>query len=92
MPLSLPHLIVLAVEDADSVLLAIFPHTVVLATISPCIDTEPTLLVIQVITLVHSAVLPCINSVPMHVIVEPFAHVHSTIWPYVLARSADLIL
>ena len=77
---------------AFAMLLAILPHTVVLATIGPCVDTKAALFVIQVVTLVHSAVLPCVNTVSMHVIVEPFAHVHSAIWPYVLARPADLIL
>ena len=72
-------------------LLSVFPHSVVLPTIGPCVYSETFFFVIVVVSFVHSPVLPRVNTVAVHIVVQPGAHVHPTIWPDVLARAADLV-
>ena len=75
-----------------TVLFALFPHSVVLSTVCPGVNSEAVLLIIVILSLIHSAVFPTVHPLSMHIIVKPPSLVASSIWPDVLAMATDLII
>jgi hypothetical protein len=58
-----------------SILISIFPHTVVRAAISPHIDSKAIFLIKFVLTLVATTVTPLVQALAVHLAIHPFAFI-----------------
>lgn len=73
-------------------LLPVFPHAFVLATISPVDNTVTFLLVIDVLTNVTSTVRPQEFTLTVHFIAFPFAFIDTTVEPFILPLPFDNVV
>jgi hypothetical protein len=74
------------------VLLAIFPLSVVFATIRPCEDTLAFFLIVEVITLVTTTVMPSKDASTVHLIVAPLAIILTSVGPGIDAFALNIIV
>ena len=78
--------------DADTLLLAVAPRSVVLATIGPREYAVPVLFVVVVVAGVRAAVGPAEVAASVHFIAHPVAFEHATVRPPVLAETVYIIV
>jgi hypothetical protein len=74
------------------VLLAVFPLTVVLATIRPSENTMTLLLIVEVVSLVTTSIMPCEYTCPVHLVIVPLSGILAAIRPSVDAPSLNIVI
>ena len=75
----------------DSMLLPIFPASLIFSTIRPVKDTISFFFIIYIVALVPSSIRPCESSLALHFVVIPESIVLSTVGPIIFAWSLDVI-
>lgn len=78
--------------DADALLLAVAPRSVVLAAVGPREYAVPVLFVVVVVARVRAAVGPAEVAATVHFITHPVAFKHATVRPPVLAETMYIIV
>ena len=73
LPEGFSHLHVGLNLSALAMLCAIFPHTVVTATVCPHVHAEPILLIMLVFALIATAIGPSVDATSMHLTILPLA-------------------
>jgi hypothetical protein len=73
------------------VLLAVLPHAVVDAAVTPLESTLTLSLIVNEVTLVLLAVLPPQNSIAVHLVLLPLSLVGLAVGPLILALALDFV-
>ena len=75
-----------------SMLFAIFPHTLVFATILPCEHTITMPLIIMELSFIDSAIIPFIYASTFHIAVNPWTGELPIIGPFVCTNPIDIVI
>lgn len=91
-PTTVPGFAFHIVVNTHSLLLSIFPISIVLATVWPREEAVPLLFVVEVVAFVSSAIGPGEHAFSVHLVIGPLAVEHASISPRVGALPVDVVV